>query len=114
MAKELIRKKLHDLGVPSHLNGYSYIKDIINQLCCENKITKFYDYLEEKHSLDKSIFESSIRYAIEVAWKRANYESIEEIFGYSIEQNRGKPTNYEFIITLSECIEEELNNINSL
>lgn len=97
-------KLLHNLGIPSHLDGYKYLKMILLENYNNNK--KFYTFVEQKYKIDKRIIERSIRYAIEVGWNRANYKDIEEIFGNSIEVLRSKPTNLEFINAVLERLND--------
>ena len=60
-----------------------------------------------KYETNKSRIERSIRHAIETGWNRGNYKFIEEIFGHSIDLNKSKPTNLEFIFTLADKIRLE-------
>jgi two-component system response regulator (stage 0 sporulation protein A) len=53
--------------------------------------------LAKKHKTTPSRVERAIRHAIEVAWNRGQIDAIESIFGYTIDSNKGKPTNSEFI-----------------
>lgn len=106
-----IRIYLRNLGIPNHIKGYSYIKEAIVILCNgENlKITKeLYPILASLFKTNTYCIERSIRHAIEKGWVRANVEVINEIFGYSLDINKDKPTNSEFIITITNRIKEDL------
>ncbi len=96
---------LHELGIPSHLNGYRYLKELLyeNSICCFNR-KNIYLCLIKKYKLSKNVIERSIRYAIDVGWNRGNFIFIEELFGYSINVDKNKPTNHEFILTVIEKI----------
>lgn len=102
-----ITKLLHELGVPSHIKGYTYIKEginlIFNDPSLANAITKeLYPAISKKFDTTNSRVERAIRHAIEVSWNRGNWELMEEIFGYSVDIDKAKATNSEFIVTLAD------------
>lgn len=102
-----ITKVLHDLGIPSHIKGYQYIRDSIKFVYNEPKliggITKeLYPLVGEKYSVSTSRVERSIRHAIEVSWNRGDWELMEETFGHSVDIDKAKPTNSEFIVTIAD------------
>lgn len=92
---------LKELGMPSNLHGYRYVKEAI-KLCINN-----YDYLHpnmllypvlsKKFNVNNWMIEKSIRDAITITWNKGNYEYQNELFGYTIDKDKGKPTNGEFI-----------------
>ena len=102
-----ITKILHELGIPSHIKGYQYIRDGVC-LIFENPnmiggITKeLYPELADKFDTTVSRVERAIRHAIEVSWNRGNWDLMEEIFGNSVDIDRAKPTNSEFIVTVAD------------
>ena len=107
-----ITKLLHELGVPSHIKGYSYIKEgiylVYNNPNLSNAITKeLYPIIAKKYKTTSSSVERAIRHAIEVSWNRANWELMEEVFGYSIDIDKAKATNSEFIVTLADKLRIE-------
>lgn len=102
-----ITKLLHELGVPSHIKGYTYIKEGINLVYNDpnlsSAITKeLYPIIAKKFDTTATRVERAIRHAIEVSWNRANWKLLEEVFGYSIDTDKAKATNSEFIVTLAE------------
>ena len=109
-----ITNVLHELGVPSHIKGYQYIREAI-MLAVENQdiinsITKtLYPTLAEKFNTTSSRVERAIRHAIEVAWNRGQIEMHDKIFGYTVNSNKGKPTNSEFIAMIADklCMEDK-------
>ncbi len=114
-----ITKLLHELGVPSHIKGYNYIREGINLIYnnpdLSSAITKeLYPYIAKKYHTTPSRVERAIRHAIEVSWNRANWELMEEIFGYSVDIDKAKATNSEFIVTLADKLRleyrETINN----
>ena len=102
-----ISKILHQLGIPSHIKGYSYIRESVF-LFYKNSdsyggITKeIYPEVALKFSTTASRVERAIRHAIEVSWSRGDYDLMEEIFGNSVAFDKAKPTNSEFIATIAD------------
>ena len=104
---------LHEMGVPAHIRGYHYMREAImmavEDLDVLNYITKeLYPTIAKKCNTTPSRVERAIRHAIEVAWSRGRSEVINEIFRYTISQDKGKPTNSEFIALLSDKLRLEL------
>lgn len=107
--ESVITDIIHDIGVPAHIKGYNYLRNAIG-LCIHddefiNSITKMlYPTVAKNFSTTSSRVERAIRHAIEVAWNRGREEVLTEIFGYTIDTNKGKPTNGEFIAMISDSI----------
>lgn len=102
-----ISKLLHSLGVPSHIKGYQYIRESIYMMYTSKEmlggITKeIYPEIAIRFDTTASRVERAIRHAIEVSWSRGDYDLMEEIFGHSVDYDRAKPTNSEFIATLAD------------
>lgn len=109
-----ITKTLHELGVPSHIKGYQYIREGIT-LVYQNPeivggITKeLYPEIAKKFNTTVSRVERAIRHAIEVSWNRGNWQLMEDIFGHSVDIDKAKPTNSEFIVTIADKLRLEYN-----
>lgn len=98
---------IHEIGVPAHIKGYQYIRDAIlmsiNDREMINSITKvLYPTISKKYQTTPSRVERAIRHSIEVAWMRGNPDTIEEYFGYTVSDGKGKPTNSEFIALIAD------------
>ena len=107
-------KILHELGVPSHIKGYQYIREGIMMLYEKpdviGGITKeLYPEVASKYNTTVSRVERAIRHAIEVSWNRGNWDLMEEIFGHSVDIDKAKPTNSEFIVTVADKLRLEFN-----
>ena len=107
-----ITKTLHELGVPSHIKGYQYIREGIATIYDHPEviggITKeLYPKIASKFSTTVSRVERAIRHAIEVSWNRGNWDLMEEIFGHSVDIDKAKPTNSEFIVTIADKMKLE-------
>ncbi len=102
-----ITKVLHELGIPSHIKGYQYIREGISIIYERPEviggITKeLYPELASKFDTTVSRVERAIRHAIEVSWNRGSWELMEDIFGHSVDIDKAKPTNSEFIVTIAD------------
>ena len=105
----VVTEVIHDVGVPAHIKGYQYLRDAIMMTVKDQEmlgaITKIlYPEIAKKHKTTSSRVERAIRHAIEVAWNRGKLETIEEMFGYTINACKGKPTNSEFIALIADKI----------
>ena len=103
---------IHDVGVPAHIKGYQYLREAIimsvNDNEMLNSITKIlYPSIAKKFQTTSSRVERAIRHAIEVAWNRGRMDTIDELFGYTINAEKGKPTNSEFIALIADNIRLE-------
>lgn len=115
---------LKRLGVPTHINGYRYLKtsitlECLNENSYRRKVTKIlYPIVAKVHRSSEDRVERSIRHAIEVVFTHGNVELLYDIFGYTISCEKGKATNSHFIITLADTImtdfikEQQLNESN--
>ncbi len=106
---------IHEVGVPAHIKGYQYLRDAIimsvNDMEMLNSITKIlYPTIAKRHQTTPSRVERAIRHAIEVAWSRGKMDTIDELFGYTVSNGKGKPTNSEFIALISDKIRLEYKN----
>lgn len=105
---------LHELGVPSHIKGYQYIRESIMIVYDRPEIIggitkELYPEVAKKYDTTVSRVERAIRHAIEVSWNRGNWELMEEIFGHSVDIDKAKPTNSEFIVTISDKLKLEFH-----
>lgn len=103
---------IHEIGVPAHIKGYQYLRDAImmsvNDPEMLNSITKLlYPTIAKNHKTTPSRVERAIRHAIEVAWSRGKMDTIDELFGYTVSNGKGKPTNSEFVALIADRIRLE-------
>ena len=113
----VVTETIHQLGVPAHIKGYHYLRDAImmavNDMDVLNAITKIlYPTVAKKYRTTSSRVERAIRHAIEVAWSRGKMDTIEELFGYTVSNGKGKPTNSEFIALIADTIQLEYRHKN--
>lgn len=102
-----VTKIIHQIGVPAHIKGYQYLRTAILMTIEDNEIinsvTKIlYPSVAKKYATTTSRVERAIRHAIEVAWDRGDIDTLNSYFGYTIQNDRGKPTNSEFIAMIAD------------
>lgn len=105
----LVSRLLVELGIPAHINGYTFMRTgfilLINGEAEAAYVTKYlYPEIAKRHKTTSNSVERCIRHAIEVAWNRGDIEILDNLFGYSISSDKGKPTNSEFIFTIADYI----------
>ena len=111
-----ITKMLHELGIPSHIKGYQYIREAVSIIFDRPEIIggitkELYPELAKKFNTTVSRVERAIRHAIEVSWNRGNLDFMEELFGYSVDIDRAKPTNSEFIVTIADKLRLDFHKV---
>lgn len=103
---------IHEIGIPAHIKGYHYLRDAImmaiEDMDVLNAITKIlYPAVAKKNQTTSSRVERAIRHSIEVAWNRGKIDILDKLFGYTVSNGKGKPTNSEFIALVADTIRLE-------
>ena len=106
---------IHEIGVPAHIKGYQYLREAImmsvEDTTMLSSITKIlYPTIAKRFGTTPSRVERAIRHAIEVAWSRGRMETLDALFGYTINTGKGKPTNSEFIALIADRIRLKYRN----
>lgn len=104
---------IHEIGIPAHIKGYLYLREailmVVNRVDLLSGVTKeLYPAIASKYKTTPSRVERAIRHAIEVAWARGNVDMINGIFGHTVNRDRGKPTNSEFIAMVADKLRMEM------
>ena len=99
-----ISKRLDRLGVKRELAGHKYLIAAIALQSASSSAPepkKIYERVAEYYETTPLAVEKAIRYAIETAWIVGDIEYQQRTFGLSVDSERGKPTNAEFIARLA-------------
>ena len=99
---------IHEIGVPAHIKGYQYLREDPAMISSITKI--LYPTIAKRFQTTPSRVERAIRHAIEVAWSRGRMETLDAMFGYTIDTGKGKPTNSEFIALIADRIRLSYRN----
>ena len=110
--EDRVTNMIHEIGIPAHIKGYHYLRDAImmavEDMDVLNAITKIlYPTVAKRHQTTSSRVERAIRHAIEVAWSRGKIDILDKLFGYTVSNGKGKPTNSEFIALVADTIRLE-------
>jgi len=113
--EEDVTEIIHEVGVPAHIKGYQYLREAIimsvTNMDMLNSITKIlYPGIAKKFDTTPSRVERAIRHAIEVAWSRGKMDTLDDLFGYTISNGKGKPTNSEFIALITDKIRLQMKS----
>lgn len=105
--ERMVTDIIHQIGVPAHIKGYRYVREsiimVVRQPEMINAVTKnLYPSVAKMFGTTSSRVERAIRHAIEVAWDRGDVDTLNNYFGYTIHNGRGKPTNSEFIAMIAD------------
>ena len=107
-----ITNLIHEVGVPAHIKGYQYLRDAISLVVTNmdllGAVTKeLYPTVASTNNTTPSRVERAIRHAIELAWNRGKLETLDALFGYTVQNDKGKPTNSEFIAIIADKLRLE-------
>ena len=98
---------LQEAGILPHIKGYSYLREAITEVIDNvdllSAVTKeLYPNIANKFNTTSSRVERAIRHSIEVSWNRGHLDNLNNISGYNVNFEKGKPTNSEFIALISD------------
>ena len=111
----MVTETIHEIGIPAHIKGYQYLRHaimlVVDNLDVINSITKkLYPTVAKDFGTTSSRVERAIRHAIEVAWDRGDTDVLNSIFGYTVANTKGKPTNSEFIAMIADRLRLQIKN----
>lgn len=111
---EILNQKISEyllaVGVPVHLKGYYYLRDAIRLYALSkspvdiNITTDIYPKVADLYQTRSMLVEHAMRNAIEIAWTRGNLDAIISLFGYTVNDHKGKPSNLEFVAMIAERV----------
>lgn len=105
---------LHALDMPPRLGAWAFLPDML-ALCTAHPALlqdmgrSLYPLSAARHGLTPACVERRLRMAVESTWNRGSMDALERFFGQSIDPERGKPTNKEFLCQLRLRLALETN-----
>lgn len=104
---EEITKILHQLGIPAHLFGHNYLREailmVVHDRSLATKLSKaVYPVIARKYGKSAASVEKAMRNALDIAWERGRTDLLNDLFGYTININKGRATNSEFIALIAD------------
>lgn len=109
----LVRQILLEMGTPDHLVGHPYVVEAVlmaveNRYYINNITFGLYPQIAAKFDTTASRVERGIRHLIELTWTRGDMDILCRFFGNTVNPDRGKPTNGEFIARLAHIVQQQL------
>lgn len=98
---------LERLGTAKRLKGRAYLTAAAALCACAPDMRqgkRLYAYLAKRFSASPAAVERAIRTAVESTWLNGSWREIQALFGFSVDADRGKPTNGECIAMLAEHV----------
>lgn len=99
--------QLDSLGMSKKIHGYRFCRDAVVYML-ENSIfasaDEIYRFVAKKNGTTEFCVERNIRYAVERTWEKGNIDEIESKFGLSVRDDKGKPTNREFLSMIADRV----------
>lgn len=102
------KKYLLQLGFQPNLKGYHLLARLIGYALDKEEILPLkycgYKRLSDDFGVDEQSIEKDIQNAISSAWLRGDVNILYKEFGETLDENKGKPTNKQFVLTALERI----------
>lgn len=110
-----VTRVIQSLKIPPHFKGYSYLREAILMTIQDpnliNEVTKkLYPLIAAQYHTTQHRVERSMRFAIETVWNKGDVKVLQvlhDLFGYCVDDKKGKPTNASFIAIISDKIRLE-------
>ncbi len=115
-ADDIVTRHIKQVGITANIKGYHYLRDAILMVhhdfdLMSRLTTGLYASVADKYNSTPQRVERAMRHAIETAWNRGSIKVLEDFFGYTILDTKGKPTNGEFIAMLADKLNTELKHV---
>lgn len=106
---------LHEIGVPAHIKGYHYLRDSIIMSVEHpeiiNAVTKqLYPSVAKKYETTSPELKEQFAMQLKLLGTEEMLMWLNSYFGYTIHNDRGKPTNSEFIAMISDKLRLQIKN----
>lgn len=110
--ESIITSLIRQVSIKPNIKGYHYLRDaillVLKDITFLSAITtKLYPNIAKKHNTTSQRVERAIRHAIESAWVNGRVSVLDGLFGYTINEKKGKPTNGEFIAMIADKVRIE-------
>ena len=109
MCMEEITKVLIDNGMPANLQGFKYFQRAIALVVFEpskiKKVTRIlYPEVGREFNVTGAVVERSMRHAMEKAYFKTGFKTLNKVFGLESSKEGYKPTNVELIAIVAEAL----------
>lgn len=105
----LARGMLRALGIPEGLRAWDFLPDMAGLTAVHPPLLTdmahgLYPLTARRHGMTSGAVERSLRLCVEATWSRGDLTALERFFGSSVDPDRGKPTNREFLCRVQEWV----------
>lgn len=106
-ARRLAQGLLHALGVRRGLGAWRFLPEMAALTAVHPPLLmdlqhRLYPMAAAQCGMTAPAVERSLRLCVESTWSRGSLEALERFFGSSVDPERGKPTNREFLCRVQE------------
>ncbi len=103
----LSRALLQALTVRPSLRAWRFLPDmaaltVVHPPLMEDLHRRLYPLIARRHGMTPAAVERSLRTLVESTWSHGSLQALERFFGHSVDPEKGKPTNKEFLCRLQE------------
>ncbi len=105
--KRMAAALLHALGTPERLRAWDFLPEMIALTVVHPPLLRdlnhgLYPLAAARHGMTAAAVERSLRLCVESTWTHGSIDALERFFGSSVDPERGKPTNREFLCRMQE------------
>jgi len=106
-ARVLAAALLRTLGVPHRLRAWAFLPEmcaltVVHPAMLQDLQHGLYLLIARQQGLTAAGVERSLRLCVESTWSHGSLEALERFFGSSVDPEKGKPTNREFLCRMQE------------
>ncbi len=107
--QQIAGELLDQLRVSAHLKGRAYMQFSAAALACAPQLAfsysdRLYPLAAARFHTSPQAVERAIRTAVEHTWLHGSLPAIQTLFGLSVDAEKGKPTNAEFLSMMAEHV----------
>lgn len=105
--EQIAEALLHAMAVPPRLRARSFLPEmlaltVVHPPLLHDLAHGLYPLIGGRYAMTAAGVERSLRLCVESTWSRASLDALERFFGSSVDPERGKPTNREFLCRIQE------------
>ena len=109
LVKQEVATALKRTGVAPKLCGYHYLCRAVELVLehpdwMDRMTEKLYPTIAAEYESTSQRVERSMRYAVENAFDCGDLKEIERVFGYTVDKEKGKPSNREYIARMADSL----------
>lgn len=105
--RDIASALLRTLAVPQKLRAWTFLPDMCALTVVHPPLLRdlqhgLYPLIAQRHAMTAAAVERSLRLCVESTWMHGSLSALERFFGASVDPEKGKPTNREFLYRVQE------------